>query len=86
MVPRPSKVLISLVESKNLDHGPNRWPGVRTDAVMLQQFLFFETRISNTNVVQAQKKRIYQLLIARSKGQKMKLSNRTKDAFGISKM
>ena len=47
---------------------------------------FDETRVSNINAKQLPKKRISQLLIARSKGQNMKLSNRTKDAFGISKM
>jgi len=47
---------------------------------------FDETRVSNINAKQLLKRRISQLLIARSKGQNMKLSNRTKDAFGISKM
>ena len=53
---------------------------------MSPNFEIGKTRVSNINVKQALKKRICQLLIARSKGQKMKLSNRTKDAFGISKM
>ena len=53
---------------------------------MSPNFEICKTRVSNINVKQALKKRICQLLIARSKGQKMKLSNRTKDAFGISKM